>query len=66
MESFTLNVLFKKHLRYYERFEKIPSEYSYLVKMQIQIQMLTYQKQLFDSAGCSKLKVLIFNILLAG
>ena len=55
MESFTLNVLFKKHLRYYERIEKIPSEYSYLVKIQIQIQMLTYQKQLFDSAGCSKL-----------
>ena len=47
MESFTIYVLFNKHLRFYERSEKIPSETSYLVKIQIQL-LLTYRKLLFD------------------
>ena len=61
MESFTLYVLFNKHLRYYERIKKISSENSYLIKIRIQL-LLTYRKQLFESAGCSQLKVLILNL----
>ena len=61
MESFTLYVLFNKHLRYNKRVEKISSKNSYRVKIGIQL-LLTYQKQIFDSAGCSQLKVLILNL----